>query len=126
MKSIFCFLLSVIAVTFSFEHANEENLRKSFKVIKSYVDSITPEVELPTRSLCQQYTCCNLSSTESCDLDTLTRDKSVLIVPEASTGAQCIFETSTEYAFQVIPGDSDKVLVFYQGRMLTACIFIKK
>jgi hypothetical protein len=36
-----------------------------------------------------------------------------LIFPGGKT--RCIFSTSTDYAFQVIPGDSDKVLLFFQG-----------
>jgi hypothetical protein len=36
-----------------------------------------------------------------------------LILPGGST--RCIYSTSTPYAFQVIPGAIDKVVVYYQG-----------
>jgi len=43
----------------------------------------------------------------------MTKDKSTLVLPGGET--RCIFSTSTPFAFQVIPGDTDKVLVYFQG-----------
>jgi hypothetical protein len=41
-------------------------------------------------------------------------DETTLVFPNAATsGAQCIL--GSPYAFQVIPGDSDKILFYFQG-----------
>jgi hypothetical protein len=65
------------------------------------------------RELCDKNECCTISETNSCNLDTFPKDQSMLVLPGGET--RCIFSTSTEFAFQVIPGDSDKLLFYFQG-----------
>lgn len=55
---------------------------------------------------------CHLTDS-SCSLEQLPRDVSTLIYPGGAT--RCIFSDSPEYGFQVIPGSSEKLLLFFQG-----------
>lgn len=55
---------------------------------------------------------CRLTES-SCSLEQLPRDVSTLIYPGGAT--RCIFSDSPEYGFQVIPGSSKKLLLFFQG-----------
>jgi len=50
---------------------------------------------------------------DACDISSFPKDKSTVVYPGGET--RCIFSTSTDFAFQVIPGDSDKVLLYFQG-----------
>lgn len=43
----------------------------------------------------------------------MTRDQSTLVLPGGETS--CIYSGSTPFAFQVFPGDSDKLVVYFQG-----------
>lgn len=65
------------------------------------------------RSLCSENTCCNVTATESCSLAAMPRDETTLVLPGGDT--RCIYSYSTPFAFQVIPGDKDKVLLYFQG-----------
>jgi hypothetical protein len=62
---------------------------------------------------------CTITATESCDLSTLPKGVSsmVYVTPPADvldvSTPQCIF--GQPYAFQVIPGDSDKLMFYWQG-----------
>ena len=56
---------------------------------------------------------CTLSDTETCDLSTFTKDSTSLIYPGGST--RCIFSDSTDYAIQIIPGATDKLLFYFQA-----------
>ena len=67
------------------------------------------------KTLCETYTCCELENS-SCDISTMPQDETTLVLPGGAS--QCIFDDSTPYAAQVIPGDKDKLLVFFQGGML--------
>lgn len=49
---------------------------------------------------------------ESCSLASLPRDQSTLVYPGGRT--QCL-SREHEYAFQVVPGDSDKLLIYFAG-----------
>jgi hypothetical protein len=64
-------------------------------------------------NLCDSNVCCNISSSETCSISNMKKDSSTLVLPGGNT--RCIFSTSTPFAFQVIPGDSDNVLVYFQG-----------
>jgi hypothetical protein len=65
------------------------------------------------KSLCDSYTCCNITTSEACNLASMPRDESTLVLPGGET--RCIYADSTPYAFQVIPGDSEKLLFYFQG-----------
>lgn len=56
---------------------------------------------------------CRMSKQQACSLAGLLLDEPTLIYPGGRT--RCLFSTSTEYAFQVWRGDSDKLLIFFQG-----------
>jgi hypothetical protein len=65
------------------------------------------------RNMCDQNTCCTVSSDEKCGLDKMTPDETTLVLPGGES--RCIFSDSSPFAFQVIPGDSDKLLFYFQG-----------
>lgn len=56
---------------------------------------------------------CTMNGSENCPLSAMTEDVSYLVQPGGDT--RCIFSTSSPYGFQVIKGDSDKLLVYFQG-----------
>jgi hypothetical protein len=64
-------------------------------------------------SLCDRHHCCNISSSNECNLKNFKKDVTSLIYPGGQT--RCIFSTSTDFSFQIIPGDTDKVLFYFQG-----------
>jgi len=78
-------------------------------VIKNYVESYNNI----GKSLCQTNTCCNITSTESCSLSSFAKGQTTMVLPGGET--RCIYSDSTPFAFQVIPGDSDKLLFYFQG-----------
>lgn len=87
------------------------------------------------------FQCCNVTATESCSLNNMPQDQSTLVLPGGNT--RCIYSTSTPFgilyfflfylfnsslwlililfilliftAFQVVPGSSDNVLLYFQG-----------
>ena len=84
------------------------------KVIAGHLSSSLHSVKTPgSPSLCQDNTCCNITSTNSCSMGNFPKDQSTLVLPGGKT--RCIFSYSTPFAFQVIPGASDKVVVYFQG-----------
>lgn len=64
-------------------------------------------------SMCTDVSCCTVSSTEKCSITAMPKDTTTMVLPGGNT--RCIFSTSTPFAFQVVPGASDKVLVYFQG-----------
>ena len=58
------------------------------------------------------YGTCDLR-TSACALASLPRDRSTVVYPGGAT--RCISTKKTEYGFQVIPGDADKLVVYFQG-----------
>jgi hypothetical protein len=65
------------------------------------------------KTICGENSCCNITETESCNIDEHSRDESYLILPGGKT--RCIYSNSSPYAFQVIPGDPDHLLLYFQG-----------
>jgi hypothetical protein len=58
--------------------------------------------------------CCELSdSQDGCSVSNMPQDVSTLVFPGGET--RCIFSTSSPFNFQVIPGKSDKLLIYFQG-----------
>lgn len=58
--------------------------------------------------------CCTLSeSADGCSVGNMPMDQSTLVYPGGET--RCIFTSSTPFTFQVIPGASDKMLIYFQG-----------
>lgn len=63
--------------------------------------------------LCGHSSCCRITSSERCALSQLPPDQATLIFPGGST--RCIFSNSGSYKFEVLPGDKDKLLIYFQG-----------
>jgi hypothetical protein len=74
--------------------------------VKSYSNAATKDI-------CSTNACCNITNSEGCSISGFPKDKTTLVLPGGET--QCIFSDSTPFAFQVIPGDSDKLLFYFQG-----------
>jgi hypothetical protein len=102
MFALVLVLLAVLAVVHSFTPA-EKVILDHVKQYKRYTRD----------NLCTANKCCTISDTESCSLAGMTKDQSILVLPGGET--RCIFSTSTPFAFQVIPGASDKLLFYFQG-----------
>lgn len=77
-------------------------------IFQNYVKTTSGEPDM-----CQKNTCCTMSSTERCALNSYERDTSTMILPGGKT--RCIAGDSTHYAFQIIPGDKDKLLIYFAG-----------
>jgi len=56
---------------------------------------------------------CTISDEEECALSKFSNTGSTLVKPGGDT--RCIFSNSGDYAFQVWPGASDKLMVYFQG-----------
>ena len=89
------------------------DMKTSSKIIQDYVSSYARAEG--SEPLCDQYNCCDqtTSGEDGCPLSNMKKDETTLVLPGGET--RCIFDTSTPYAFQVIPGDTDKVLLYFQG-----------
>lgn len=87
-------------------------LEEATRTIQESVNGVQ-QVYAPGKALCDKYTCCEISPTQSCALNTLPATGSSLVLPGGNT--RCIFSTSTPFAFQVYRGASDKVLFYFQG-----------
>ena len=119
MKSSFLliiFLLGLIHVT-PFECSDVAELMGVDEAVNIIHKHIFPE-GLPhqrraTPALCEQYTCCNISATNQCLLQDLKDPDFTLVLPGGKT--RCIFDHSSPFAFQVFPGDVDKILFYFQG-----------
>lgn len=108
-------LILLISVTEGHkEGETSEYSPKSFSdaadIIQTYVNSYQSN---SASSLCQENTCCNITTTEACSISQMPSDQSTLVLPGGNT--RCISSESTPFAFQVIPGESDKLLVYFQG-----------
>ena len=89
--------------------ANEQD---AFNVIHNYLnESVTARIP---REICEHFDCCTMSNTESCSMDKLAESRrSTIVMPGGKT--RCILVSSTPYGFQVVPGDKDKIVVFFGG-----------
>lgn len=126
-KSVFIIIASfVVFVTCKLHDLNSNNRQfkhndmkhkalnydSAINIIKDHV--VNRPVEKLSKDLCSgSLECCTISTTQSCDASTFTRDVPVLILPGGNT--KCIFDSSTPYAFELIPGDADKLYIHYQG-----------
>jgi hypothetical protein len=83
---------------------------KSQDIIRAEVSKYQVDT---AKDLCRGNTCCTITDTESCNINTFEKDVSTLVLPGGET--RCITSTSTPFAFQVIPGETDKLLFYLQG-----------
>jgi len=59
---------------------------------------------------------CRATATESCTLSGLATGKSNLLYPDPTTSqTRCLFSSSPEFAFQVVPRNPDRFLLHFQG-----------
>jgi hypothetical protein len=86
--------------------------KKQFDVAAKTIKSSFPKSA--SNNACGVFPCCNITSSEPCDITRMTVDTSTLVQPGGMT--RCIFSTSTPYSFQVIPGAIDNLLVYFQRR----------
>jgi hypothetical protein len=84
--------------------------QEAYATIRS---SFAEQQRVDARSLCSANTCCNITTSEACPLSDMKKDSTTLVLPGGNT--RCIFSDSSPFAFQVIPGDSDKLLFYFQG-----------
>lgn len=59
------------------------------------------------------YAKCDLSADEDCSMAKMPHDETTVVYPGGET--TCISESSSPFGFQVIPGDSDKLMFYFQG-----------
>jgi hypothetical protein len=90
-------------------------LIRSLKIstVLSLLASIAAESLYPENALANDADSCIVSDSESCPISEMSRDQNVVVYPGGET--RCIFSTSSDFGFQVIPGDDDKLLIFFQG-----------
>lgn len=63
--------------------------------------------------VCEDNHCCHMSSSEACNLTSMPLDVNTLVFPGGNT--RCITSYYGSFSFQVVPGDKDKVLYYFQG-----------
>ena len=83
-------------------HSNLDSLKAASSVIREDIRSYYGARGGVTSSdLCSSggYTCCDITSDEACDIDSMQENESTLVFPGGET--RCIYSTSTPYAFQV-------------------------
>lgn len=85
-----------------------DNLREAEGHIRDHLKSFSTGAPM-----CAGVSCCNVTSSESCPLSNMAKDKTTLVLPGGQT--RCIFSDSSPFAFQVVPGASDKLLFYFQG-----------
>eukprot|EP01032_Pedospumella_encystans_P012632 gene12632-14601_t len=56
---------------------------------------------------------CHMANGEACDIRNFPKDETTMVFPGGET--RCIFSNTPNFAFQVVPGDSDKLLFYFQG-----------
>lgn len=103
MSFVPLFLMPVFAYSMTFEQASV-NLRNE---VSNYA------IDFQAKELCDKYTCCKAESGDACNISSMPKDTTTLYLPGGES--RCINSDSTPYAAQVIPGDKDKLLVFFQG-----------
>lgn len=86
----------------------DNQLLNAVRTIQAHVRDVQGE----GGDLCASNNCCKLSS-GNCNLSSFPKDQTTLVYPGGKT--RCIYSTSTDFAFQVIPGATDKVLLYFQG-----------
>jgi len=63
---------------------------------------------------CAKYPCCFIAnSSDGCSLTNMPKLPSTIVFPGGKS--RCIFSDSTDFGFQVWPGASDKIIIYFQG-----------
>ncbi len=114
--TVACFTLVCSSQTADAVHGVREHiasLKKRYDAGDSRVGTVSAQASGVGNPACDQMHCCTVDAQESCSISSLEKDTSSIVQPGGTT--RCIFSTSTVYGFQVIPGDSDKLLLYFQG-----------
>jgi hypothetical protein len=90
------FLQLALLANFVLSISAQRNYEEAKRVIQDYVRSYDRGVG---KDMCDKYTCCTMSGSQSCSISNFQRDSSTLVLPGGNT--RCIFSDSTPYAFQV-------------------------
>ena len=103
-------LVLLLYVTYSVFSAEENKVSWSNKLSQKIIKG---DLKKYSSSLnCKVEKCCELSDDhQNCSLSDFELNKSTFVLPGGST--RCIF--GSPFSFQVIPGKSEKLLVYYQG-----------
>jgi len=83
------------------------------KTAQNYISSLEKDGTEYSFDPCNKLNCCKVTDTEECSIDEFEKDQTMMVYPGGET--RCIFSYSGDFAFQVVPGASDKVLVYFQG-----------
>jgi hypothetical protein len=59
------------------------------------------------------YAKCTMGGSQACPLSDMAKDETTVVDPGGET--RCISADSGPFGFQVIPGDSDKLMIYFQG-----------
>ena len=111
--------LVVVAVAMTTVSATDGHdellLREAVDTIRESLRWTGQAGEMALGDMCAGRRCCKLSETEECLLDALPEGQSTLVLPGGNTS--CIFgeQGSGPFAFQVVPGAKDKVMLYFQG-----------
>eukprot|EP00009_Paramoeba_aestuarina_P002471 CAMPEP_0201509432 /NCGR_PEP_ID=MMETSP0161_2-20130828/2490_1 /ASSEMBLY_ACC=CAM_ASM_000251 /TAXON_ID=180227 /ORGANISM="Neoparamoeba aestuarina, Strain SoJaBio B1-5/56/2" /LENGTH=444 /DNA_ID=CAMNT_0047904379 /DNA_START=26 /DNA_END=1360 /DNA_ORIENTATION=+ len=105
------FVVGLLLVVGSLAAPTKDNYRD---VISEHLNGMGEPLQA---DYCSNYNCCFYeNSTDGCFIGNTTEfptNEPTLVFPGGET--RCIFSTSSPFAFQVWPGDKDKLLVFFQG-----------
>jgi hypothetical protein len=104
-------LMNLLTVPLMASAAYGMTIGEAHKTIREEVAQYKGE-RMAGKDLCDQYSCCETQK-DACNLSDMPQDQTSLILPGGES--RCIFTDSTPYAAQVIPGDKDKLLVYFQG-----------
>ena len=64
-------------------------------------------------NMCDNNTCCKLGGSQTCPMADMEQGQSNVILAPDGASAQCLY--GTEYGFQVFPGNTEKLLFYFQG-----------
>jgi len=101
-----------LLVVLPFNLAYHADFNKSIEVIQNYVNSAKKNA-LSATDLCATNNCCTIGENEACSFSAMKKDVDTFVFPGGES--RCIFSDSTPFAFQVIPGASDKLVLYFQG-----------
>lgn len=114
----FVLVLSMLAPLYGLNFGEEPkrtnfDYSSVFSTVLGHLRHVEGEDEFGHMTVSTDYPVCDMSDSESCDLSSMEAHTSTVVRPHGAT--RCIFSDSGDFAFQVIPGDSDKLVFYFQG-----------
>lgn len=97
------------------QRSAEETSQAAFDIAADVIRNNHNDIGRSNAPLSSSNTCTiSADGSETCPISAMAKDETTIVLTSASgDGSQCIFGDS--YGFQVIPGDSDKLLFYFQG-----------